>query len=46
MWYRIRVFKAKLMIVSFIFNHEDSFIDEGSKYSEKIDKLISNSQII
>ena len=46
MWYRIRVFEEKLMIVSFIFNYEDSFTDEGSKYSEKINKLISNSRII
>ena len=46
MWYRIRVFEEKLMIVSFIFNYEDSFTDEGSKYSEKINKLISNSHII
>ena len=45
-WYRIKIHKNKILIISFIFNYKEEFLEKGLIYSNKIDNLISNSEII
>ncbi len=45
-WYRMKIFKNKMVIVSFILNYSKDVLEEGEIYAKKINTLISESEII
>ena len=44
-WYRIRVFNNIIILISFVFSYNIKDILKGELYSERLHKLISNSEI-
>ena len=44
-WYRMKFFEGNFIIISFVFNYSEEFLDFGKSYAEKIDNLVSNSEI-
>ena len=45
-WYRMKIHSNKIIIISFILNYKEDFFERGLIFSNKIDNLISNSEII
>ncbi len=45
-WYRIKVFKKKFLIISFLFEYENENVFKGEILSKKIENIVSTAEII